>query len=137
MTPGIFVVYIRVPFTLNLLYMEISEWPYDDRFHEEVKQVEASDPEIEKFFFDLGSESKQSRKNLMISQKYREIMKNLSSYTESQILQWASVFLNFGTDAQLYAGTMMKEWKAKNGTTKEDVDDLRSATTQETSNVLE
>ena len=98
--------------------MEISDHPFDNRFHAELSQLEATDPEVEKFFFDLGSENKQPRKNLMIEKKYRELLTKLKDYNENQILQYASVFLQFGTDAQLYTGILMKKWKEQQAVAK-------------------
>lgn len=105
--------------------MEIPDYPYDDRFHTEIKQIDIKDPEIEKFFFDLGSENRQARKNLMIEQRYRELLIKLGEYTEEQILEYAAVFLNFGTDSQLYAGTLMKKWKEQQSAAGETTREMR------------
>jgi hypothetical protein len=109
--------------------MEISEKPFDPRFQESVREIEISDPEIEKFFFDLSIEDKQTTKNILIGDKYREILGNIARYTEPEILQYASVFLKFSSSADFYAGKIMKEWQAHQDTAKKE-SELVSGTIQ-------
>lgn len=105
--------------------MKIPEQPFGLQNQEEVKALEITDPEVDKFFFELAPASSQSKKNLMIGDKYREILEDIAQYTEEQILQYASVFLKFSSSADFYAGKIMKAWNEQPESTKKKAEAIQ------------
>jgi uncharacterized protein YajQ (UPF0234 family) len=90
--------------------MEIPERPYDDRFQVKLQELEITDPDVEDFFLNLARFD-DKRKDAAIALKSYEILGSINSYTEEQILQYASLFLQYSPKRNLEAGTIMKRWK--------------------------
>ena len=90
--------------------MEIPERPYDDRFQRKLRELEITDPDVEDFFLNLARLDNK-RKDAAIALKSHEILGSIGNYTEKQILQYASLFLQYSPKRNLEAGTIMKRWK--------------------------
>lgn len=90
--------------------MKIEKTPYGSRFQNEVREIEITDPEVEDFFFKLVEINDQGKKESLLFTKHKEILENITQYTQEQILQYASVLLKFSPSSAFLAGRIMKEW---------------------------
>lgn len=113
--------------------MEIPEHPYDDRFQSTLRELEITDPDVEDFFLNVARLDNK-RKDAAIALKSHEILGSIDRYTEEQILQYASLFLQYSPKRNLEAGTIMKRWKEHhNG--KQTVADVTSKVAEDVHNV--
>ncbi len=113
--------------------MEIPKRPYDDRFQAKLRELEITDPEVEDFFLNLAHLDNK-RKDAAISHKANAILASIDTYTEPQILQYASLFLQYSPKRNLEAGTIMKRWKEHhNG--KQTVADVKNEVEESVNNI--
>jgi len=115
--------------------MEIAAMPYEEGFQSEVRGLEVTDPQFKEFSSKLEGHEKR-KVETMLFMKHREILSNITQYSEDQILQFSAVMLKSSNCLNLHAGTLMKEWYKQKKDTAKNIGDVESGISNQTTEVL-